>query len=101
MEERREMGGRTPTFCRAIPVGVGHAVSIVDDTCAERVDEMRLDVLVDGRSKNSELATLDERAMGSAVVIEGRTDEGVVAVSSEAMVGLIVVVGRVSEGSGP
>jgi hypothetical protein len=96
-----EWGGRTPTFCRAVPVGVGHAVSGVDDVCAGCVDEMRLDVLVDGRSKNSELATLGERAIGSAVVIEGRTDEGVVAVSSEAMVGLIVVVERVSEGSGP
>jgi hypothetical protein len=65
------------------------------------VDEIRLDVLVDGRNMNSELATLDEKAMGSAVVIEGRMNKGVVAVLGEIMTGLTVVVESGSEGSGP
>jgi hypothetical protein len=103
MEERRGDGGGgcTPTFCLAGPVDVGHAVSSVDDTCTECVDEIRLDVLVDGRNTHSELATLDEKVMGSAVVIEGRMNKGVVAVLGEIISGLTVVVESGSEGSGP
>jgi hypothetical protein len=72
----------------------------------ERVDDTRLHALGDGRNRKPELQTLDENAMGSTVVVDGRVveelEERLAMLDGNAM-GLSIVErgSRVSEGSGP